>query len=110
MNDLQLAILHANTSDVALGFISSTNHKSPRRRILMHNYEESNHAFGSKSDNPIHGRGRGRGRGRPQNGFVQGHSGPTRQRGGSPYHSPRGGRGQQRVGQKQIGQWGSWKS
>jgi hypothetical protein len=63
----------------------------------MHDYEESNHAFGSNSDNPI--RGSGRGRGRPQHGFAQGHGGPTRRRGGSPYHSSRGGRGLQRFGQ-----------
>jgi hypothetical protein len=33
MNDLQLAIVYANTAAVALGFISSTSHMSPRRRI-----------------------------------------------------------------------------
>jgi hypothetical protein len=96
MNDLQLEIVYANTAFVALGFIPITSHMSPRRRIGMNDSEESHHAFGSNSDNPI--RGRGRGRGRPQHGFAQGHGGPTRQRGGSPYHSPRGGRGQQRFG------------
>jgi hypothetical protein len=59
----------------------------------MQDSEESNHAFGSNSDIPIRSRGRGRGRGRPQHGFYQGHGGPMRQRGGSPYHIPRGGRG-----------------
>jgi hypothetical protein len=88
MNDLQLVIVYAKTYDVALGFISSTSHISPHRRIGMHYSEESNRAFGLNSDNPIRGRGRGRGRGRPQHGFAQGHGGPTRQRGGSPYHSP----------------------
>jgi hypothetical protein len=99
MNDLQLAIAYAKTATVALVFISSTSHMSPRRRIGMHYSEESNHAFGSNSDSPIRGRGRGRGRRRPQHGFEQGHGGPMIQRGGSPYHSPRGGRGPQRFGQ-----------
>jgi hypothetical protein len=52
MNDLQLASVYANTAAVALGFISSTSNMSPRQRIGMHDYEESNHAFGSKSDTP----------------------------------------------------------
>jgi hypothetical protein len=65
----------------------------------MHDCEESYHAFGSNSDSPIRGRGRDRGRGRQQHGFDQGHGGPMRKRGGSPYHSPRGGRGPQRFGQ-----------
>jgi hypothetical protein len=58
MNDLQLAIVYAKTAAASIGFISSTSHMSPRRRIGMHDFEESNHAFGSNSDNPIHGRGR----------------------------------------------------
>jgi hypothetical protein len=68
MNDLQLAIVYANTAAVALGFISSTSHMSHQRRIGMHASEESNHAFGSNTDSTI--RGRGRGRGRPQYGFA----------------------------------------
>jgi hypothetical protein len=67
----------------------------------MHDYEESGHAFGSDIGSPIrgHGRGRCRGCGCPQHGFTQGHSSPLRQRGDSPYHIPRGGRGSQRSGQ-----------
>jgi hypothetical protein len=99
MNELQHAIVYSQTADVALGFISSTSHMSPHRRIGMHDYEESNHAFGSNSDSPIHGHGRGRGRGRPQHGLAQGHGGPMIHRGGSPYHNPREGRGPQRFGQ-----------
>jgi hypothetical protein len=90
MNDLQLAIMYANTAAVALGFNSSTSHMSPRRRILMHDSEESNHAFGSNNNSPIRVRGCGRGRGRPQHRFVQGHVSPLRQRGGSPYNRPQG--------------------
>jgi hypothetical protein len=66
----------------------------------MHDSEESSRAFGSNSCSPIRGHGRGRGRGRdrgrgrgrvrPQHGFAQGHRSPLRQRGVSPYHSPRG--------------------
>jgi hypothetical protein len=66
MNDLQLAIVYAKTTAVALGIISSTSYISPRRRIGMLDSEESNHGFGSNSDNPICGLGRGCGRGRPQ--------------------------------------------
>jgi hypothetical protein len=92
MNNLQLASVYVKTSAVALGFISSTSHMSPWRRIGMRYSGESSHASGSKSGSPIrgHGRGRGRGRGRPQHGFDQGHDSPLRQRCGSPYHSPRG--------------------
>jgi hypothetical protein len=39
MNDLQQAIVYAKTADVALGFISSTSHMTPRRRIGMHDSE-----------------------------------------------------------------------
>jgi hypothetical protein len=99
MNNLELAILYAKTAAVALGFISSTSHISPRRRIEMQDSEESSHAFGSNSGSPIRGCGRGRGRGRPQHRFAQGHGSPLRQRGGSPYHIPRGGRGLQSSGQ-----------
>jgi hypothetical protein len=53
MNNLQLAIVYAKTAAVALGFISSTSHRSPRRRIGMHDSEESSHAFGSNSGFPI---------------------------------------------------------
>jgi hypothetical protein len=93
MNNLQLAIVYDKTAAVALGFISSTSHISPRRKIGMHDYEDSSHALGSNSDSPIRGNGRGRGRGRPQYGFAQGHVSRLRQCGGSPYHIPRGGRG-----------------
>jgi hypothetical protein len=65
----------------------------------MHDSEESNHAFGSNSGSPIREHGRGRGRVRQQHGFSQGHGIPLRQRGGSPYHIPKGGRGSQRSGQ-----------
>jgi hypothetical protein len=61
MNDLQLAIVYAKTAAVALGFIFSTIHMSPCRRIGMHDSEDSNHACGSNSASPIRGRGRGRG-------------------------------------------------
>jgi hypothetical protein len=101
MNNLQLAIVYSKTSDVAIGFISRTSQMSTRRGIGINDYEESNHAFGSNSGSPIQGDGggRGRGRGRPQHGFAQGHGSPLRQRGGSSYHSPRGGRGSQHSGQ-----------
>jgi hypothetical protein len=52
MNNLQLAMVYANKAAVELGFISSTSHMSPRRRIRMHDYEESSHAFGSNSGSP----------------------------------------------------------
>jgi hypothetical protein len=53
MNNLQLSIVYTKTADLALGFISSTSHMSPRQRIVMNDYEESNHAFGSNGGSPI---------------------------------------------------------
>jgi hypothetical protein len=39
MNNVKLAIVYAKTAAVALGFISSTSHMSPRRRIGMNDSE-----------------------------------------------------------------------
>jgi hypothetical protein len=91
MNNLQLTIFYAKTAAAALGFISSTNNISPRRRIGMTASDDSPRNEGQKGGGPIRGRNRGRnhGRSRPEHGFTQRGGSPTRTWGANPYHSPR---------------------
>jgi hypothetical protein len=73
MNNLQLAIVYAKTAAAALGFISSTSHLSPRRRIGLIASDDSPRNEVRQGGGPIRGRnhGRNRGRGRPDHGFTQ---------------------------------------
>jgi hypothetical protein len=95
MNNLQLAIVYANTSAAALGFISSTSHVSPRRRIGMTASDDSPRKEGRQGGGPIRRRNRGRNRGRcrPDHGFTRRGESPTRTWVTNPYHIQRGGRG-----------------
>jgi hypothetical protein len=90
MNNLQLAIVYAKTAAAALGFISSTSHLSPRRRIEMTVSDDSLRNEGRQGGGPI--RGRNRGRVRPDHGFTQRGGSTTRTWGANPYHNPRDGR------------------
>jgi hypothetical protein len=73
MNNIILAIVYANTAAASLGFISSTIHLSPRRRIGRTASDDSPRNEGQQSGDPIRGRNRGHnhGRGHIDHGFTQ---------------------------------------
>jgi hypothetical protein len=53
MNNLQLAIVYKKTEAVALGFLSSMSHLSPRRHIGMTDSEEPTRGYGCPGGGPV---------------------------------------------------------